>query len=387
MVFGINKKRESWSSRPLSMILPENVKLFSKKSRGMIEKASQDHSGKAIESQRNHAGSSSSAIAESTSSHSSGNSSVNRAFPETSNHEKAQKKDVNKTDAYSKSYDRHNLNSHNPIPEETEQDLGSPSQSFAETSSSSIAQNDKAPFLTLDLDDNESSLQDLTDHLSELDVHTPLPPKIPPVAPARAAKSKRDSVLILPAADMEKLRSLGESQTDSSVQNVNASTTPETTSPIGEKQWNGSSDTLLLSQMRAANRAATELGAEEPVSGEEHLPEDHFDKATGELPTDKEESSATKSLETPELDSERHDSSSGESAGTAVSDKSPESEESNHTTTNIPAAEKENAYLLNPSVKVMINRGVYIFDPSDRQDCLRSLKLSDDESFNPFAFE
>lgn len=386
MVFGINKKRESWSSRPLSMILPENVKLFSKKSRGMIEKASQDYSGRTIEGQKNQSGAPSPANTENTHTPSSGRPAVNRESPASPIHYKDEKRNISNPAFNSQQHDRHTANRNQAqIPEEAEQDLGSPSQSIAETSSHSVGKDDNAPFLTLDLDDTESSLQDLTDHLSELDVNTSLPPKIPPVAPARAARSKRDSVLYLPVSDMEQLRSLDNSQNGSSKEDTSASTTSGVTSPIGENKWNDSSDTLLLSQMKAANRAATELGAEDgPVeSAERDVSEDHSDKLTDEHSSDP----TVNSHKIPELDPEQHDSSSGDSAGTAISDGVAESEGPEYNSKDSSRNEQENAYLLNPSVKVMINRGVYIFDPSDGQDCLRSMKLSDDESFNPFAFE
>lgn len=402
MVFGIGKKRESWSSRPLSMILPDNVKLFSKKSRGILEKASHEYSGRLVEDHKSVSSSSQSNVGSPRSPRNipsvyNGHEPITPDTPDEPNHMAKPIMPQSQPTRSDKGYNdsRTGKSEQSPLPEQVNQEVPPPVGSDIVSDPmlhDGLTRNDDTPFLTLDLDDTETSLQDLTDQLSELNVSN-TSSELTGATQSSNLNSKRDSMLFLPTPASI---TSGSPSSNSISSACTSSSTHRTDDKIPEIAWSDSTDTLLISRMTAANEAAKQLDKDEGVADHQTTAKSS-EESTSEPFTSVNENEihgegAAACLEVPELDrSNRQDSTASAdtvgSTGTDDSSNAIEAEERHGLDESSAKNSKVNTYLLNPSVKVMVNHGVYIFDPSDKQDCLRSLNLTEDESFNPFDFD
>lgn len=321
MAFGKSKKRESWSSRSLSMIIPDNVKLFQRKGKTVMEKAMHDQTRKSI-------------------------------APETFYQEvipaSASRSSQDASRRYSRQQTRQPFSS--PIAESTTSRSPAPvnvplSDPVYSEDSALKGEIQEAPFLTLNLGDTPNLLLDISDQYSTVSKHDT---DASSMIDTSAEESAEFSGEVSGSKDTNETES----------HNVNSS---ESSTPKPEKGPNdGEAHELDVSQMPwvLPARDAPLIGnmadlkiidTSSPV-----------DEAT---PLGESAGAETPSLRS---SSNRQDSSISE--------------------VSTPESPASNEFLIDPHRKILVNRGVYIFDPATAQDVM-NLQLSADESFNPFEYE
>lgn len=320
MGFGAKKKRESWSSRSFSMIIPENVKLFQRKGKTVIEKAMRDQSQKSIAS--------------------------DACYREAAHFTLSQRS--SSRDATPRLLKQHKrVPVSNFVAEESKisepPTLNTNSSELLCSERNFFKQDSKdAPYLTLNLGDTPNSLLDISDQYST------------------NTKDATDVCSMNYASDEDLAENTREliatDDTNDTQEHSTDSFDPENTVPETGPHDDDSFE-INISQMPwvLPARDAPFIGGISDLRNNE----------------------TTSSVEEMKLrDLAEKDAPSLKSSNFQ------DSTISEVYSSDCPASTE---YIIDPHRKILVNRGVYIFDPTNAHDVL-DIQLSAEESFNPFEY-